>query len=69
VISLARKLDIEVVAEGIERPEQAQWLEQLGCAFGQGTFFAAPLDAEHARRFAYQRQHGESKPSVHRGWA
>ncbi len=60
VIFLARKLEIEVIAEGIERPEQAQRLEQLGCGFGQGTFFAAPLEAELARRFAYQRNSAAS---------
>jgi EAL domain-containing protein (putative c-di-GMP-specific phosphodiesterase class I) len=52
VIQLARKLELEVIAEGIERSEQAQRLEQLGCALGQGVFFAAPLAAESAYRFA-----------------
>jgi EAL domain-containing protein (putative c-di-GMP-specific phosphodiesterase class I) len=55
VIMLARKLDIDVIAEGIERPEQAERLEQLGCALGQGSLFAVPLDAELARRFAFHR--------------
>jgi EAL domain-containing protein (putative c-di-GMP-specific phosphodiesterase class I) len=55
VIILARKLDIEVIAEGIETPDQAERLRQLGCAFGQGALFAAPLGAELARRFANAR--------------
>jgi diguanylate cyclase (GGDEF)-like protein/PAS domain S-box-containing protein len=62
VISLARKLDIEVIAEGIERPEQARRLEALGCSFGQGALFAAPLPAEPARRFADQRVRSRIKP-------
>jgi diguanylate cyclase (GGDEF)-like protein/PAS domain S-box-containing protein len=52
VIVLARKLAIEVIAEGIETPEQAQRLVQLGCGLGQGALFSLPLEAELARRFA-----------------
>ena len=51
IIGLARKLAIEVTAKGIETPEQARRLVQLGCALGQGTLFSPPLEAELARRF------------------
>ncbi len=53
VIVLARKLGIEVIAEGIETPEQAQRLVQLGCGLGQGKLFSPPLEAEVARRFVF----------------
>ena len=36
----------ELVAEGIEREEQAQRLMELGCAFGQGFLFSKPVPAE-----------------------
>jgi EAL domain-containing protein (putative c-di-GMP-specific phosphodiesterase class I) len=49
---LARKLGVEVIAEGIERPEQCRQLQQYGCTLGQGRLFAVPLDAEPAFRFA-----------------
>ena len=44
VINLGRSLAIKVVAEGIERVEQAQHLVRLGCDVGQGFLFsrAAP---------------------------
>jgi predicted signal transduction protein with EAL and GGDEF domain len=32
------------VAEGIETAEQAKRLESLGCTYGQGFFFAAPME-------------------------
>ena len=32
-----------VVAEGIERPEQADMLHAMQCELGQGYLFAAPL--------------------------
>jgi diguanylate cyclase (GGDEF)-like protein/PAS domain S-box-containing protein len=44
IIDLGRAMQIETVAEGIEAGEQAETLRSLGCGFGQGFFFARPLD-------------------------
>jgi EAL domain-containing protein (putative c-di-GMP-specific phosphodiesterase class I) len=46
IIELARVLEIDVVAEGIESVEQYHLLCALGCRFGQGYLFAKPLPAE-----------------------
>ena len=46
IIALGRNLDIEVVAEGIETPEQEQLLMSLGCHYGQGYLFARPAPLE-----------------------
>ncbi len=43
---LAKSLDLEVVAEGIETEEQKQLLCRLGCTFGQGFLFSRPLPPE-----------------------
>ena len=51
VISLSRKLNIEVVAEGVETLEQLQWLQQAGCDCVQGFFFAKPLPEKQATQF------------------
>jgi diguanylate cyclase (GGDEF)-like protein len=40
MISLSRDLALEVVAEGIETPDQAYLLRDLGCQTGQGFFFS-----------------------------
>ena len=45
ILDLAQALDLPVVAEGIEEPEQVLELERLGCRLGQGFYFARPLDA------------------------
>jgi diguanylate cyclase (GGDEF)-like protein/PAS domain S-box-containing protein len=42
VISLARALNLHVVAEGVETVQQADRLRHLGCDQGQGFFFARP---------------------------
>jgi diguanylate cyclase (GGDEF)-like protein/PAS domain S-box-containing protein len=46
VVGMARALNLAVVAEGIEGPEQAEALRELGCHIGQGYLFAKPLSAE-----------------------
>ncbi|HEX6620031.1 MAG TPA: EAL domain-containing protein [Solirubrobacteraceae bacterium] len=46
IAGLARTLSMTVVAEGIERPEQADMLHAMQCELGQGYLFAAPLHPE-----------------------
>uniref|UniRef100_E6PYQ0 Putative Diguanylate phosphodiesterase n=1 Tax=mine drainage metagenome TaxID=410659 RepID=E6PYQ0_9ZZZZ len=46
IIELARVLGMDVVAEGIETPEQCSLLQKMGCRFGQGFLFSPPLPAE-----------------------
>jgi diguanylate cyclase (GGDEF)-like protein/PAS domain S-box-containing protein len=45
IIALGASLDLEVVAEGIELPEQEASLHELGCELGQGFLFARPMAA------------------------
>jgi diguanylate cyclase (GGDEF)-like protein len=42
MVQLARDLDLEVVAEGIETEEQEQRMVRLGCGLGQGCRFGLP---------------------------
>jgi EAL domain-containing protein (putative c-di-GMP-specific phosphodiesterase class I) len=51
IIRLAGTLELDVVAEGIERHEQALVLRRLACALGQGFHFARPLTAEDAEAY------------------
>jgi diguanylate cyclase (GGDEF)-like protein len=44
ILRLANALCLEVVAEGIERREQAEALRGFGCALGQGFYYAAPSE-------------------------
>jgi diguanylate cyclase (GGDEF)-like protein/PAS domain S-box-containing protein len=46
LIAMAHKLDIKVIAEGIETTEQYELLKKLGCDFAQGYLFSKPLPAD-----------------------
>ena len=46
IMTLARNLGIEVVAEGTENEEQVERLRAMGCNFVQGFFFSHALTAE-----------------------
>ena len=50
IISLANALDLDVVAEGIEKIEQLAHLQRLGCSYGQGFYFGRPESAESTRQ-------------------
>ena len=43
IISLARNLGMDALAEGIESPEQLTTVRDMGCGFAQGFLFAKPL--------------------------
>jgi diguanylate cyclase len=46
IVGLAKKLNLETVAEGVETEAQADWLRELGCDIGQGYYFARPMSPE-----------------------
>ena len=46
LIHIAKKLDIRVIAEGIETEEQAIHLESAGCVLGQGYLFSRAVDRQ-----------------------
>ncbi|WP_157264284.1 putative bifunctional diguanylate cyclase/phosphodiesterase [Azohydromonas aeria] len=47
-LQVARALDLEVVAEGVETQSQAQALTALGCTRAQGWLYSKALDADNA---------------------
>ncbi|GAB4256210.1 MAG: hypothetical protein Kow0065_04830 [Methylomicrobium sp.] len=56
IISIARHMRLDIIAEGIENTEQADYLMQEGCRLGQGFLYSKPCPAE---RFAFAPPRGD----------
>ncbi len=48
---MAKSLDLEVVAEGVEDETTAELLRELNCQYAQGYFWSQPLTAESFKEF------------------
>jgi len=51
IVSLAKTLNIKLVAEGIETAKQLDRLKILNCDFGQGFYLSEPVPAHEATQF------------------
>ena len=51
IVAMARSLNIQVVAEGIETWQQLEILRNMGCSLAQGFLFAKPCSAADALRY------------------
>jgi len=56
IVSLAHSLRLKVVAEGVESPEQLEFLKTLGCDQYQGYYYSAALSASQFEELARSRQ-------------
>ena len=61
ILTLAHKMNLKVIAEGIETVRQFERLSELGCEFGQGYYFSQPLESKAALQFL--RRQGGAKAS------
>ncbi len=55
ILSLARALGMETIAEGIDSPELAELLTDLGCTIGQGFHYAQPMTGDDALTYWIDR--------------
>lgn len=63
IVSLAKWLDLHVVAEGVETEEQVEMLRSMSCDYVQGFYFSKPLLPE---AFEVLWRRSRSKPSYNR---
>ncbi|MDI1462360.1 EAL domain-containing protein [Catellatospora sp. KI3] len=50
IVLMGRNLGLELIAEGIETPDERDRLVQLGCGYGQGFLFSRPVPPDDAYR-------------------
>jgi EAL domain-containing protein (putative c-di-GMP-specific phosphodiesterase class I) len=56
VIALAHQLHLQVVAEGVETPAQAEFLGQAGCDQAQGYLFSRPVPVQALEAWLQERR-------------
>ncbi len=54
IVTLAHGLGLRVIAEGVEKSEQMQFLQTIDCDVMQGYFLSKPLTAEAATQFCWK---------------
>ena len=65
VLHLARDLELEAIAEGVETRMQLDQLLKMGCEYGQGFLFSPPLDGNAAKAMLGKIQAGENPFAPH----
>ena len=55
IVRLGHAMDLETVAEGIERPDEMLMLRRQGCTTGQGFYFSRPLPADELHAHLIER--------------
>jgi len=55
MVELSHKLDIKVVAEGVEDKNQLAQLDRFGCDYIQGYYFAKPMQMHEFESFLVNR--------------
>ncbi|NJN76696.1 MAG: EAL domain-containing protein, partial [Synechococcaceae cyanobacterium RL_1_2] len=56
IVTLAHSMEMDIVAEGIETKEQMDYLRKLGCEYGQGYYFSAPVDGHKAEQLLLEQK-------------
>ena len=51
IVDLGRALSLDMIAEGIETQDQADWFRTLGCRLGQGYHYARPMAVAELERY------------------
>jgi sensor c-di-GMP phosphodiesterase-like protein len=67
IVSLGQKLEMTVVAEGVERPEQVDYLVERGVRLFQGFHFSLPLTLKGLVRFVEDRAVAATEAGVEPG--
>ncbi|MBD5490258.1 MAG: bifunctional diguanylate cyclase/phosphodiesterase [Lachnospiraceae bacterium] len=55
VVDMAKRLSITSLCEGVETPEQSDYLKQIGCQIQQGYYFSKPIPQEEFELFMDQK--------------
>jgi diguanylate cyclase len=69
IIDMAQRLNLDVVAEGVETQGQLMFLHQLGCRSVQGFLYSPPLNVTEVLSFIHQKPLRMLIPNAIESWA
>ncbi len=64
IIGMARNLELEVIAEGVETEAQRDFLASFGCHLYQGYLLGRPMPADQLRALALERSREQAQPAT-----
>lgn len=50
IVRMARVMQMKIIAEGVERKDQVDFLRNIGCIYGQGYYYYKPLPVQEAEQ-------------------
>ncbi|MBF0418482.1 MAG: EAL domain-containing protein, partial [Magnetococcales bacterium] len=63
ILSMAKNLNLQVIAEGVSDPDQLEFLRSLGCDLVQGFLFSPPVPPEEITQFLEEDRLYREKPA------
>lgn len=66
IVKLAQRFELNAVAEGIEKSEESETLQAIGCDIGQGYLFAKPMPKSAFLKAISRRMVGGRQPAAKR---
>ena len=67
IIAMAKGLNLDLIAEGVENEAQVEHLTRAGCYLAQGFFYAPPMPEEKLLHCFKTNQSPENEPNTQSG--
>jgi len=67
IVDMGSRLNLDIVAEGIETPAHSRRLQELGCKNGQGYLFSRPVEASAAEALLQAQAFSVDAPAGEKG--
>jgi len=64
ILAMARILDLEVIAEGVETVHQVARLQEMGCRLAQGDYYSPPVDLDDFAALVRREHAQDGRPGI-----
>jgi diguanylate cyclase (GGDEF)-like protein len=64
ILAMARILDLEVIAEGVETVHEVARLQEMGCRLAQGDYYSPPVDLDDFAALVHREHARDGRPGI-----